>query len=124
MFSNSLAVLLMPKWSRKLLPHWERYIDGWDGIFSFGEFEETVRSSVVGWRSVSQTSECESVPAKDLIDKKLALIQHRIANSQDVEGEYLTYLLAEMSIKDVYGSVTELLLAGVDTVILPPGDNS
>ena len=39
-------------------------------------------------------------------------------NTQDVEGEYLTHLLAntDMSLKDVYGSITELILAGVDTV--------
>nr|XP_057938363.1 sterol 26-hydroxylase, mitochondrial-like [Doryrhamphus excisus] len=90
MFSNSLAVVTLPKWSRNLLPYWGRYIDGWEGIFSF---------------------------AKPLIDKKLEDIQQRIANNQEVEGEYLTYLLSntEMSTKDVYGSVAELLLAGVDT---------
>lgn len=36
MFSNNFQVLLMPKWSRGLLPYWKRYIAGWDGIFSFG----------------------------------------------------------------------------------------
>lgn len=58
------------------------------------------------------------VLAKTLIDKKLEMIQQRVDNKQDVEGEYLTYLLSntQMSTKDVYGSVTELLLAGVDTV--------
>ncbi|XP_061923535.1 sterol 26-hydroxylase, mitochondrial [Entelurus aequoreus] len=90
MFSNSLAVVVTPKWSRNLLPYWGRYIDGWEGIFSF---------------------------AKPLIDKKLEDIQRRLDNNEDVEGEYLTYLLSntDMSTKDVYGSVAELLLAGVDT---------
>ncbi|CAK6963720.1 sterol 26-hydroxylase%2C mitochondrial [Scomber scombrus] len=90
MFSNSFAVVLAPKWSRNLLPYWGRYIAGWEGIFSFG---------------------------KDLIDKKMEIIQQRIDNNQEVEGEYLTYLLSntQMSTKDIYGSVTELLLAGVDT---------
>ncbi|XP_061696704.1 sterol 26-hydroxylase, mitochondrial [Syngnathoides biaculeatus] len=90
MFSNSLAVVAMPKWSRNLLPYWGRYIDGWDGIFSF---------------------------AKMLIDKKLEDIQQRVDRNQDVEGEYLTYLLSntEMETKDIYGSIAELLLAGVDT---------
>lgn len=48
----------------------------------------------------------------------MEVIQQRVDKNQDVEGEYLTYLLAntQMSTKDVYGSITELLLAGVDTV--------
>ncbi|XP_053296633.1 sterol 26-hydroxylase, mitochondrial [Pleuronectes platessa] len=90
MFTNSLPVMLTPKWSRNLLPYWRRYIAGWDGIFTF---------------------------AKVLIDKKMEDIQWRVDNRQELEGEYLTHLLAntEMSLKDVYGSITELLLAGVDT---------
>ncbi|XP_047225844.1 sterol 26-hydroxylase, mitochondrial-like isoform X1 [Girardinichthys multiradiatus] len=90
MFSNSRAASICPRWSRSLLPFWRRYIDGWEGIFSF---------------------------AKTLIDKKMEDIQQRVDKSQDVEGEYLTYILSntQMSIKDVYASITELLLAGVDT---------
>ncbi|KAM9347677.1 sterol 26-hydroxylase, mitochondrial-like [Symphorus nematophorus] len=90
MFSNLFAVALMPKWSRSLLPYWGRYTAGWDGIFSF---------------------------ATKLIDKKMESIQQRLDSNQEVEGEYLTYLLSktQMSTKDVYGNVTELLLAGVDT---------
>lgn len=48
----------------------------------------------------------------------MEFIRERLDADQGVEGEYLTYLLAntQMSIEDVYGSVAELLLAGVDTV--------
>uniref|UniRef100_A0A674PJU0 Cytochrome P450, family 27, subfamily A, polypeptide 1, gene 3 n=2 Tax=Takifugu rubripes TaxID=31033 RepID=A0A674PJU0_TAKRU len=90
MFSNNFQVFLMPKWSRGVLPYWRRYVAGWDGIFSF---------------------------ATRLIDRKMEFIQQHLDNNQNVEGEYLTYLLSntQMSIKDVYGSVSELLLAGVDT---------
>ncbi|CAJ1078734.1 sterol 26-hydroxylase%2C mitochondrial [Xyrichtys novacula] len=90
MFSYSMAVAVTPKWSRTFLPFWERYIAGWEGIFSF---------------------------AKELIDKKLEIIQQRVDKNQEVEGEYLTYLFsnAKMSTNDVYGSIAELLLAGVDT---------
>ena len=38
MFSTHLAVILTPKWSRSLLPYWKRYIAGWEGIFTLGEF--------------------------------------------------------------------------------------
>ncbi|XP_068602195.1 sterol 26-hydroxylase, mitochondrial [Brachionichthys hirsutus] len=90
MFSNNFFVAVAPKWTRSLLPYWGRYIAGWDGIFNF---------------------------ATNLIDKKMNSIQQRLDNKQSVEGEYLTYLLSstDMSIEEVYGSVTELLLAGVDT---------
>lgn len=48
----------------------------------------------------------------------MELIQQCLDNKQDVKGEYLTYLLSstQMSSNDVYGSISELLLAGVDTV--------
>lgn len=48
----------------------------------------------------------------------MEFIQQCLDNDQNVEGEYLTYLLSntQMSITDVYGSISELLLAGVDTV--------
>ncbi|MCI4378650.1 hypothetical protein PGIGA_G00218230 [Pangasianodon gigas] len=44
-------------------------------------------------------------------------IQMRLDAGQEVSGQYLSYLLSNtnMSKKDVYGSVTELLLGGVDT---------
>lgn len=36
MFTNNFPVVIIPKWSRSLLPYWGRYVAGWDGIFSFG----------------------------------------------------------------------------------------
>ncbi|XP_064182855.1 sterol 26-hydroxylase, mitochondrial-like isoform X1 [Anguilla rostrata] len=90
MFSYSMLVVMLPKWTRNILPHWDWYLAGWEGIFKF---------------------------ARNLIDRKMDAIQHRLSQGQEVEGEYLTYLISnrKMSSKDVYGSITELLLAGVDT---------
>ncbi|XP_027141554.1 sterol 26-hydroxylase, mitochondrial-like [Larimichthys crocea] len=93
MFSNNFVVMLLPKWSRGILPYWGRYIEGWDGIFSFSEWQLRY-------------------------DKKMEFIQKCLDNNEEVKGEYLTYLLSntQMSTKNVYGNITELLLAGVGTV--------
>ncbi|XP_076119823.1 sterol 26-hydroxylase, mitochondrial [Alosa pseudoharengus] len=90
MFTYSMPVVLTPKWTRSILPLWDRYIRGWEGIFKF---------------------------AGQLIDIKMEAIQKRVDTDQEVDGEYLTYLLSNtnMTNKEVYGSIAELLLAGVDT---------
>lgn len=45
-------------------------------------------------------------------------IQNKVDLQQSVEGAYLTHLLLseKMSVTEILGSITELLLAGVDTV--------
>ncbi|TRZ03754.1 hypothetical protein DNTS_009746 [Danionella cerebrum] len=90
MFTYSMPVALFPTWTRNYLPFWRWYISGWDGVFKF---------------------------AGKMIDMKMEAIQRRLDTNQEVAGEYLTYLLSDvkMSSKDVYGSISELLLAGVDT---------
>lgn len=37
MFKNSIFATVLPRWSRKVLPFWDRYLDSWDTIFAFGE---------------------------------------------------------------------------------------
>ncbi|ROL50457.1 Sterol 26-hydroxylase, mitochondrial [Anabarilius grahami] len=90
MFTYSIPVVMLPKWTRKFLPFWQWQIDGWEGIFKF---------------------------SRKMIDTKMEAIQRRVDANQEVAGEYLTYLLSnvKMSSTDVYGSISELLLAGVDT---------
>lgn len=59
-----------------------------------------------------------SVPAgKTLIDRKMEELEGQVERGKEVSG-YLSYLLASgrLSLDEVYGSVAELLLAGVDTV--------
>lgn len=59
-----------------------------------------------------------SVPAgKTLIDRKMKELEGQVERGKEVSG-YLSYLLASgrLSLDEVYGSVAELLLAGVDTV--------
>uniref|UniRef100_A0A8D0EI41 Cytochrome P450 family 27 subfamily A member 1 n=1 Tax=Strix occidentalis caurina TaxID=311401 RepID=A0A8D0EI41_STROC len=37
MFKNSIFATVLPRWSRKVLPFWDRYLDSWDTIFAFGD---------------------------------------------------------------------------------------
>lgn len=45
-------------------------------------------------------------------------IQEKVHLGQPVEGEYLTHLLLsdQMNLEEILASITELLVAGVDTV--------
>ncbi|KAM3916789.1 sterol 26-hydroxylase, mitochondrial-like [Leptodactylus fuscus] len=90
MFRNFMFVAHLPPWTRNLLPYWKRYMEGWDNIFDFGN---------------------------KMVDKKLSEIESRLEKGEEVQGEYLTYLLSsgKLSLPEVYGSVCEVLLAGVDT---------
>ncbi|XP_063144981.1 sterol 26-hydroxylase, mitochondrial isoform X2 [Candoia aspera] len=89
MFKNSVFVTFLPKWTRDVLPFWNRYLQSWDTIFAFG---------------------------KKLIDQKMVDLEKHLEQGEEVSG-YLTYLLTngQLSHEEIYGSIAELLLAGVDT---------
>ncbi|KAG8007906.1 Microspherule protein 1 [Nibea albiflora] len=56
--------------------------------------------------------------AKGHIDQRLTAEAEKVARGEKVEGRYLTYFLSQtgLPMKTVYSNVTELLLAGVDTI--------
>ena len=56
--------------------------------------------------------------ARHLIDRKVEQISAQVAAGKPVEGMYLTHLLScdKLTLPEVYISITELLLGGVDTV--------
>uniref|UniRef100_A0A8C7DVE4 Cytochrome P450 family 27 subfamily B member 1 n=1 Tax=Naja naja TaxID=35670 RepID=A0A8C7DVE4_NAJNA len=92
MFIMTLLTMAMPKFLHQIFPKpWQKFCESWDYMFEF---------------------------AKGHIDKRMAEVSERIIQGEKVEGKYLTYYLAQekLSMKSIYGNVTELLLAGVDTI--------
>lgn len=61
---------------------------------------------------------CVYMIGQKLIDRRLAEIEAQVRSDQPAEGLYLTYLLSsdKLTRSEVYITVTELLLGGVDTV--------
>lgn len=90
MLRNSVYTELLPKWTRGILPYWKNYLEAWDTIFDYG---------------------------RKLINNKMEKIQDRLDSGQEMQGEYLTYLLSSgaLTLDEVCGSMGELLQAGVDT---------
>ncbi|CAI5765261.1 25-hydroxyvitamin D-1 alpha hydroxylase, mitochondrial [Podarcis lilfordi] len=92
MFIMTLLTMAMPKVLHRIFPKpWQKFCESWDYMFEF---------------------------AKGHIDKRMAEVSEKISRGEKVEGKYLTYYLAQekLSMKSIYGNVTELLLAGVDTI--------
>uniref|UniRef100_A0AAZ3NSL8 25-hydroxyvitamin D-1 alpha hydroxylase, mitochondrial n=1 Tax=Oncorhynchus tshawytscha TaxID=74940 RepID=A0AAZ3NSL8_ONCTS len=92
MFVMTLLTMAMPAWLHKLFPMpWDTFCQCWDYIFQF---------------------------AKGHIDQRLKEEAEKVARGEEVEGRYLTYFLTRtgLPMKTVYSNVTEMLLAGVDTI--------
>ncbi|XP_062312939.1 sterol 26-hydroxylase, mitochondrial [Osmerus eperlanus] len=90
MFRLSPIVILFPKSVWPYLPFWKHFVVVWDHLFKIAE---------------------------ELVHQKMENIQEKMRLGEPVEGEYLTHLLLgeQMTVDEILGSITELLLAGVDT---------
>uniref|UniRef100_A0A8C4XCP0 Cytochrome P450 family 27 subfamily A member 2 n=1 Tax=Erpetoichthys calabaricus TaxID=27687 RepID=A0A8C4XCP0_ERPCA len=90
MLTHSETVPLFPKWTRSFLPFWKKFVSAWDDMYNV---------------------------AKSLIDQKVMEIEEKTKKGEVVDGMYLTHLLVsrELSLSEVYSSLMELLLGGVDT---------
>uniref|UniRef100_A0A8C2BI56 Si:ch211-113j14.1 n=1 Tax=Cyprinus carpio TaxID=7962 RepID=A0A8C2BI56_CYPCA len=90
MLALSETVLFFPRWTRHIFPFWKRFVQAWDDLYDV---------------------------ARHLIDRKVKQIHDQAERGEQVEGMYLTYLLSsnKLSLGEVYISLTELLLGGVDT---------
>ncbi|XP_041638291.1 sterol 26-hydroxylase, mitochondrial [Cheilinus undulatus] len=90
MLTLSETVVLFPRWSRRILPFWSRFIQAWDDLYDV---------------------------ARTLIDRRVTEIEAQVSSREQIEGMYLTYLLSSdrLSRAEVYICITELLLGGVDT---------
>ncbi|GAA6225228.1 sterol 26-hydroxylase, mitochondrial-like isoform X1 [Lates japonicus] len=90
MFRLSQIIVLFPKATWPYMPFWKRFVAAWDHLFKVAE---------------------------ELVQKKIEEIQEKVHPDQNVEGAYLTHLLLsdQMTVTEILGSMTELLLAGVDT---------
>ncbi|KAF4080182.1 hypothetical protein AMELA_G00167530 [Ameiurus melas] len=90
MLTLSETVLFFPHWTRKVFPFWKQFIQAWDDLYGV---------------------------ARNLIDRRVRQIEEQVQRGEKVEGMYLTYLLSsnKLSLSEVYITITELLLGGVDT---------
>uniref|UniRef100_A0A8C6SF53 Cytochrome P450, family 27, subfamily B, polypeptide 1 n=1 Tax=Neogobius melanostomus TaxID=47308 RepID=A0A8C6SF53_9GOBI len=92
MFVMTLLTMAMPQWLHQIFPKpWSVFCQCWDYMFHF---------------------------AKGHIDQRLAAEAEKVSRGEKVEGRYLTFFLSQtgLPMKTVYSNVTELLLAGVDTI--------
>ncbi|KAG7220317.1 hypothetical protein INR49_010151 [Caranx melampygus] len=90
MFRLSQVIVLFPRSMWPYMPFWKKFVATWDHLFKVAE---------------------------ELVQKKIEEIQEKVHLDQNVEGAYLTHLLLseQMTFTEILGSITELLLAGVDT---------
>ncbi|XP_028990143.1 sterol 26-hydroxylase, mitochondrial [Betta splendens] len=90
MLTLSDMVILFPRWTRSVLPFWKRFVQAWDNLYNI---------------------------AKELIDRRISELEAQVQRGEPAEATYLTHLMSsdKLSRAEIYVTVTELLLGGVDT---------
>ncbi|XP_076871784.1 sterol 26-hydroxylase, mitochondrial [Brachyhypopomus gauderio] len=90
MLTLSETVLFLPRWTRTVFPFWTRFVQAWDDLYDV---------------------------ARRLIDRKVKQMEEQMERGERVDGTYLTSLLSsnKISLEEIYITITELLLGGVDT---------
>uniref|UniRef100_A0AAY5EQ42 Uncharacterized protein n=1 Tax=Electrophorus electricus TaxID=8005 RepID=A0AAY5EQ42_ELEEL len=90
MLTLSESVLFFPRWTRKIFPFWTRFVQAWDDLYDV---------------------------ARHLIDRKMKQIEEHVQHGEQMKDTYLTHLLSsnKLSLEELYTTITELLLGGVDT---------
>lgn len=120
MLTLSDTVILLPRWSRAVLPYWRRFVQAWDVLCDVGTRVKGTNATVDSTMKllICLMFVCFCPAAQTLINRRVAEIEAQLANGKPVEGMYLTYLLSSdrLSRAEVYICITELLLGGVDTV--------
>ncbi|XP_010793596.1 25-hydroxyvitamin D-1 alpha hydroxylase, mitochondrial-like [Notothenia coriiceps] len=91
-FKTTMYAGAIPKWLRPVFPKpWDEFCCSWDGLFKFSQIH---------------------------VDKRLSEIKAKVERGEEVKGGMLTHMLVtrEMNLEEIYANLTEMLLAGVDTV--------
>ncbi|XP_078687965.1 cytochrome P450 27C1-like [Branchiostoma floridae x Branchiostoma belcheri] len=92
MFKTAFLISALKPWMLTYFKPkvWQRHVEAWDTIFGV---------------------------AHENIDRKVLDIDARLSRGEELDGSFLTYMLTgtDVTKKDLYATVTELLLAGVDT---------
>ncbi|MEQ2259345.1 hypothetical protein XENORESO_009960 [Xenotaenia resolanae] len=91
-FKTTMYAGAIPKWLRLIIPKpWEEFCLSWDGLFRFSMIH---------------------------VDKRFKDMKAQVEQGEKVKGGLLTHMLTtmELSLEEIYANVTEMLLAGVDTV--------
>ncbi|XP_055009232.1 sterol 26-hydroxylase, mitochondrial isoform X2 [Boleophthalmus pectinirostris] len=90
MLRLSQVVMIIPRPLWPYMPPYWKFVEAWDYLFKV---------------------------SGELIQKKISELEHKVDLDQNIDGAYLTHLLLSdrMTVEEILGSVTELLLAGIDT---------